>query len=79
MERIEEALVHCLELIDRENMDVEACVEMYPRSKGELRDLLRLALAIRCQSDRMILPPETVGHIRERIRHALEQPPEADT
>lgn len=77
MERIEEALVHCLELIDRENMDVEACVEMYPQSKGELRDLLRLVLAIRSQAGEMTLPPETVRHIRERIRHALEQPPEA--
>jgi len=77
LERIEAALVHYLELIDRENMDVEACVEIYPQSKGELGDPLRLVPAIRSQAGQMTLPPETVRQIRERIRHASEQPPEA--
>lgn len=77
MERIEEAPVHCLELIDRGNTDIESCVEMYPQSKGELGDPLRLVPAIRSQAGQMTLPPETVRQIRERIRHAPEQPPEA--
>ncbi len=79
MERIEEALAHCLELIDQENLDVETCVEKYPQWKSELRELLRLALAVRSEDGQPLLPAERIRHIRKRILRAAEQRPKADS
>lgn len=73
VERIEEALAHCLELMDQKNLDVEACVEKYPQWKSELRELLRLALAIRSQADQPLLPAKRMRHIRKRILRPSEQ------
>lgn len=79
LEPIDEALAHCLELIDQDKLDIEACVEKYPQWKSELRELLRLALAIRSQAGQPVLPPDRIRHIRDRILHAPKQQPEADS
>ena len=77
LESIEDALAQCLELIIDNNLDIEACVALYPQWESELRELLRLAVAIRSLDGRPALPPEQVRQIRERIFRVPDQQPQA--
>ena len=77
MESIEDALAQCLELMINNNLDVEACVAQYPQWESELKELLRLAVAIRSLDGRLALTPEQVRQIRERIFRVPDQQPKA--
>ena len=75
LESIEDALAQCLELTENQKLDVEACVAQYPQWEDELRQLLRLALAIRSLDGQPDLSPELVRRIRERIFSVRDRQP----
>jgi len=79
LESIEDALAQCLELTENQKLDVEACVAQYPQWEDELRQLLRLALAIRSLDGQPDLSPELVRRIRERIFSVRDRQPNPDS
>ena len=74
MPSIVEALADCLEAM-RRGEQMEACLEMYPRYRGDLKPLLQVASLI------TPLPPEIAPSpiFRERTRaQLLDQPDESE-